>query len=384
MVEVRVEPVVGRADRKAFVELPYRLYRGDPCWVPPLRSERRAFLDPDRNPFFEHAEVELWLARRGREVVGRIATHVDRLHQQVWGQRLAMFGLFETVDDPDVADALLRHAVDWARARGMPSLRGPLSFSQHHECGLLVDGFDVPPTLMMPYNPPSYAGHLERAGLVKAMDLLSFVLRRDDAGRNGSALPPRLVQAAEIARARDGAEVFSAQKLGWSESVGRVGAVYRRAWRANWGFLPLTDSELRWMASEIRPAVDLRLALFAVVGGHTAGFALGVRDLNQVLARLGGRILPFGWVRAALALRRVDCARLLLFGVLPEYRGRGLDALLLLETIRAALAAGYRTLELSWVLESNAPALHLASSLGGGLELTPARRHRLYEMRIEP
>jgi GNAT superfamily N-acetyltransferase len=379
-----VTPVRGARDLREFIRLPFRLYRGDPLWVPPLIAERRSFLDPRRNPFFEHADAALWLARRGGRVVGRISSQVDRRHDAAHDERAGAFGFLECEDDAAVASALLERARAWCRERGAEILRGPLSFSLNHECGLLVEGWDGPPVFMMPYNPPSYPALLERLGLEKAKDLVTYTLRRADVGGDAGRLPDELVRRAEAARREAGITIRLGDERAFAAEIARGLEVFRAAWRDNWGFVPPTDREARGISRGLRRIVEPRLCYFAERDGRTVGFSMVVVDANQVLARLNGRLLPLGWLKALVLSRRITGLRLLLFGVLAEHRGRGVEAAIMLETLRAALAAGYDTLELSWILEDNMPVRHLLETIGAPYGVRVHRRYRIYETPLVP
>jgi GNAT superfamily N-acetyltransferase len=380
---VSVSAVRSRGDLRDFIILPFRLYRGDPYWVPPLISERRAFLDPARNPFFRHAEVALWLARRGGQVVGRISSHVDRRHDQTHGERAGMFGFFECVDDGVIAEALLERARAWCRERGAQFLRGPLSFSLNHECGLLVDGWDGPPTFMLAYNPTGYAAILERCGLTKEVDLLSFTLERSLVGGDPGRLPAVLVAGAETARREHGMTLRRAEMGSFDAEVAVALEIFRQAWRSNWGFVAPDEREARALGRGLKRIVEPAHCFFVEHEGRPVGFSMVAIDVNQVLIHLGGRLFPLGWLKALWYARRVTRLRLMLFGVLEEHRGKGVEALLMLETLKTALASRYPTLELSWILENNAPVNHLIAQVGGPYGVRVHRRYRIYRTAIE-
>jgi GNAT superfamily N-acetyltransferase len=378
-----VTEVRGGRDLREFIALPFRLYRGDPLWVPPLIAERRSFLDLHRNPFCEHADVALWLARRGSRVVGRLSSHIDHRHNATHGERTGMFGFLECEADAEVAGALLERARAWCHERGADRLRGPLSFSLNHECGLLVDGWDGPPVFMMPYNPPSYPVLLERLGFAKAVDLVTYTLRRSDVAGDAGSLPEELVRRAEAARRQAGVTVRRGDARSFGAEIARGLEIFRAAWRDNWGFVPPTDREATGISWGLRRIVEPRLCYFAERDGTAVGFSMVVVDANQVFVHLGGRLLPFGWLKALWHARRITGLRLLLFGVLAEHRGQGIEAALMLETLRAALAAGYETLELSWILENNMAVRHLLETIGAPYGVRIHRRYRIYEAPLD-
>lgn len=373
---IHVSPVRTRAERRAFVELPYRLYRDEPHWVPPLRRDIRELIDPHRHPFHEHATVELFLARddRGR-VVGRVAAVHNERYTAEHGDATGFFGLFECERSVEVARALLGAAGAWLAGRRLTRMLGPESFSLNEECGLLVQGFDGPPMVMMPYNPPWYAELLEACGCTKAKDLLAYHV-----GYDGQALPPppeRLVSAAGKLAERYGIVVRSMDRRRFWDEVERVRTVYNGAWAANWGHVTMTEAELRYMARQLKAVVDPELVLFAEVRGELAGFALALPDLNRVLRRLNGRLFPFGWAKALWHGRHIDALRILTLGVLEPYRRMGVAELMYLHYWRTYMAKGMTTGEFSWILEDNMPMRTALEKLG-------ARAYRTYRLYDAP
>lgn len=366
LVEVRT-----RAERRRFVRLPGSLYRGDPNWVPPLEIERMAFLDRARNPFFRHSEAALFLALDGGRPVGRIAAIENRRHLETHRDGAGFFGFFESVDDPAVARALVERAAGWARARGLARLRGPASFTINDEYGLLVEGFDRPPVLLMSYNPPYYPRLLEACGFAKAQDLFAYRMGVPER-------TPARVAAVAAAVAERGIAVRPLDFARFDEEVERVHRLHSQAWSQNWGAVPLTVEEMRALARELKPLADRELVFLAEERGEPVGVAVTVPDVNQALARIGGRLLPFGWLRFLLARRRIDAVRVLILGVLPDRRYRGVDAALYARTIEAARRRGYRWGELSWVLESNGPMNRAAERLGAERYKT----YRIYDLEL--
>jgi hypothetical protein len=301
---IEVRPVRTRAERRRFVRFPWRIYGDDPCWVPPLEVERMAFLDRRRNAFFRHSEAELFLAWRDGEPVGRIAAIENRRHLETYADSTGFFGFFEAIDDLAVARALIGAAAEWCRARGLRRLRGPMSFTINDECGLLVDGFELPPMLLMSYNPRYYAGLLESCGLRKSQDLYAY---RMDVP---SAVPPRLA-AATVALARRGIVVRKLDFDRFDEEVARVHRIHSQAWAENWGAVPLTVEEMRALARELEPLADRDLVFLAEDGAEPIGVCVTVPDINQALKLARGRLLPLGLIRILRARRKIDVARVL-------------------------------------------------------------------------
>lgn len=364
-------------DKKGLLELvrfPFTLYRGDPCWVPPLIEERRDFLTPAKNPFFEHARCQLFLARRGTEVVGTIGAVIDDHHNQFHNERMGAFGFFESIDDSAVAAALLARAEQWVRNQGMTVMRGPLNFSTNQEIGLLIDGFTEPPMVMMTYNPRYYAGLIEQQGYTKAMDVFAYIGDLDERVRHA---PPKVFHVAEKAAQKEGIRVRKVNLRHLERELGLVKQIYNQAWERNWGFVPLTEHEIDHLAASLRPILDPDLLFVAETSdGRPIGVSITLPDVHQALLRSGGgHMFPFGLLRFFWHRRAINQVRLLIMGVVEEYRNRGIDAIFYVETGRAALAKGYQRIEGSWILETNTMMNRIIMRLGGQRYKT----YRIYE-----
>ncbi len=371
--DVQVTPVRGGSEVTAFIRFPYSIYQGDPNWVAPLEMERRDFLNPKKNPFFEFGEVELFLARRGGQVVGRIAAVKDPHYNEFHGTKWGFFGFFECINDVGVARALLDTAERWARERGFDTLVGPMNFSTNADCGLLVEGFDKPPAILMTYNPPYYATLFEACGLAKAKDLWAWEL-------SSSAQPPeKVVRIAEKIREREGITVRHVRLDDFANEVKRIKAIYNAAWEKNWGFVPMTEAEFDHMAKEMKAVVRPELLLIAEVKGEPVAFSMTLPDANEALKVANGRLttfgLPIGLVKLALASRRIRRLRLVTLGIKEGYRRRGLDAILYLDTIRTAKQLGYEGGEIGWTLEDNHLVNRAIESMGG----KKSKTYRVYQ-----
>ncbi|MFS8637410.1 MAG: GNAT family N-acetyltransferase [Gemmatimonadota bacterium] len=365
---VTVRPVDGRADLDRFIRLPWRIYANDPVWVPPLLSDLKTVLDRRRHPFHQHADVEYFLAWRGDEVVGRIAAIVNHRHNEFHGEKTGFFGFFECIDDGDVARALLETAEAWLRERGMERVYGPESFSTNEESGLglLVDGFDKPPVIMMAHTPPYYPRLVEGAGYVKAKDLLAYWL--DD-----QRPPERLVRGVERLRQAERVKLRTLNLKDFAGEVARIKDIYNSAWERNWGFVPMTDAEFDHLARQLRPVVNPRLCAIAEVDGEPVGFALALPDFNQALKHVNGRLFPFGIFKLLWYRRKIDTLRVLTLGLKPGYRQKGIDAMLYLHIFREGVAAGFKQAECSWILEDN-------WDMRRGLERMGARVYKTYRI----
>jgi GNAT superfamily N-acetyltransferase len=373
---LQIERVTDKRGLLAFVKFPFKLYRGDPNWVPPLIEERLDFFDPAKNPFYEHARYQLFLARRDGELVGTIGAVVDENHNAVHNELMGAFGFFETVNDQAVADALLDAAEGWAREQGMAIMRGPYNFSTNQEIGTLVDGFNEPPMVMMTYNPPYYPVLIEAHGYRKAMDVYAYIFYLAE---DMKTAPPKVFHVAEKAAQKAGLRVRKVDLHHFHRDVEKIKQVYNRAWLRNWGFVPMTDAEINHLAANLRPVVDPNLIFIAELeDGTPVGVSMALPDLHQAL-RLsgGGHMWPFGLLKFLWYRRKVDQARLMIMGMVEEYRGRGADAIFYVETARAALARGYKRIEASWILENNTMMNQIIERLGG-------RRYKTYRIYERP
>ncbi|HJZ77624.1 MAG TPA: hypothetical protein VKE51_38105 [Vicinamibacterales bacterium] len=364
MTEIR--RVEGRRDFKRFIDYAYQRNASDPHWVPPLRLAEHERLTPVKNPFFEHADVELLLASRADRVVGRIAAIDDRLHNQTHGDNLAMFGFFEAAD-AEAAHAVLDAAERWARARGRAAIRGPINPSLNESAGLLIDGFDTDPMLMMPHNPREYPAQIESAGYRKVKDLFAWIyeLRQD--------IPAAIARLAQRLRDKHGITVRRLNLKEFTDEVERLRRIYSAAWERNWGFVPPTPAEFRRLATELKPIFDPRAAVVAEAGGEVVACLVSVPDINQALKGTNGRLLPLGIPRLLLRNRYITQVRLLLLGVDARFRSFGVYPLLLAEYHRQLRGTRYTRAEFSWVLEDN-------RDINQPAEMVGARRYKTYRI----
>ncbi len=369
-----MRPVRGRRDLNAFIKVPFRLHRGTP-WVPPLIFERRQFLDRRRNPFFEHADAEYFLAERDREIVGRITAHVDERWTRFQGGNDGMFGFFEAEDDRDTASALVDAATGWLRARRCERMLGPMDFTTNDECGLLVEGYDLDPLILQPWHPPYYRGLLEGLGMTKTMDLLMWRIALGEL-KEGDRFHDLIHHAADKARTEHGVTIRSMRKSDLEAEVARFMEVYNEAWGSNWGFVPITREEVRFQAKNLRPVLDENWAMIAERDGELVGAALTLPDINQVLAKMNGRILPFGWWQFLTGRRKIDRIRAFALGVKPQYQHWGVAAALYVRHIETAARVRQKWGETGWILEINDAMNRAMEGMGGSI----VKRYRLYEL----
>jgi GNAT superfamily N-acetyltransferase len=376
MPGVTVRPVESRRDLGAFIKLPFRLHRGTP-WVPPLIFERRQFLDRGKNPYFEHAEAQYFLAERDGRVVGRITAQVDERWTQFQGGNDGMFGFFECENDPETAAALMEAATGWLRERGRERILGPMDFTTNNECGILIEGYERDPLVLEPWHPPYYRELLEGLGLTKTMDLLMWELYLGSLKR-GDRLHEFIHEAAEKSRTEHGVTVRHMRRGDLHAEVARFMEVYNEAWGPNWGFVPITEEEVRFQAKNLKPILDENWAMIAEREGEVVGAALTLPDINEVLAKMNGRILPLGWWHFLTGRRRIDQVRVFALGVKPQYQHFGVAAALYVRHIEVAARVRQKGGEMGWILEVNEPMNRAMEGMGG----TVVKRYRLYELSL--
>ncbi|MFQ5591341.1 MAG: N-acetyltransferase [Phycisphaerae bacterium] len=370
---VDVAPIRCISDLRSFVEVPWQIYRGDPCWVPMLRRDIRRKLDRSVNPFFEHGQAEFFLARRDGRVVGRLAAMSDDSYLAVHDEHVGYFGFFECVRDSDVAGQLFTEAAGWLRARGLNIMRGPINYSMNEECGLLIGPFDRPPSIMMPYNPPYYVDLIEGSGFKKVKDLFAYEAGKDN------PLPDRVVELIEFATERLGVRTRPFDKRQSQRDIAIIRDIYHSAWASHWGFIPMTDREVGCMAAELLRIADPDLVRFAELEGEPVGFILVLPDWNQALKWGNGRLFPIGWARILWHSRSIDAVRALAFGVKPAYRRQGVDLLLGYEAYKVGIAKGYSRVEMSWVPEDLELHIRALKHIGARL----SKRYRIYDRRLD-
>jgi GNAT superfamily N-acetyltransferase len=367
-----VTPVRGLRDRRAFVELPFRLHCSSPIWVPPLRLERHLFLNRRYNAFFSKGDAQLFLARRDGQVVGRISAQFDNLFNAHHGRKWGMFGFLELEDDPDVLPALLAAAEEWLRARGCDRMVGPMDFSMNDESGVLIDGFERPPLIKMPWHPPYYQRRCEEAGLEKAMDLFMWELVISDRAK----MLPIIFKLAEELEPRHGITLRHMTRRSLRGDMDRFAEVYNSAWSENWDFTPYTRKTLGFLAGELQLVFDPDWMMVAETpDGDTAAVAITTPDVNQVLRRMNGRLLPFGWWHFLRRHKIMDRVRVGFLGVKPAYQHTGVAAALYVEHFDKSAATRIKWGEMGWILETNKNMNRAMEAMGGRI----VRRFRVYE-----
>ena len=366
--EITVSPVASSRDRDAFVGLPWSIYANDRAWVPPLRREVRRFIDPAAHPFYRHGAAQTMLARRDGQVVGRILVSDDPRYNARHGTNAGAFGMFESIDEPMVAGALLDAAADWLRGRGRTTMLGPIEYSTNYTCGLLVDGFDTPPRLLMNHNPPYYRALIEGHGLLPVKELYAWWIDQ------APDLRPWLARASRIASR--GVTLRPIRKRNLPAEIERAKQIYNAAWYDNWGSVPMTDVEFDDLGRHLAEIADEDLLIMAERDGQAIGFSLSLPDANEAFRAVGdGRLvrwgLPIGLVKLVIGMRRIRTFRYLALGVLPGFQGRGIAEAMVLRTLEVALEAGYTGCEMGWTLDDN-------TRINRAIERVGADRYKTY------
>jgi GNAT superfamily N-acetyltransferase len=371
-VRLEVIDLRKRGDRARFVDMTRDLYRADPHWIQPLRMQQMHFLDLRKNQALGQLDVHAVLAYRGSRCVGRITGHIDRAYDAYHGVRAGWFGFFESIDDRRVAHALLDEAARFVRSKGATEFIGPMNFTTNHQCGMLVENFDSPPFIEMTYNPAYYAGLVESYGLGKAKDLLVSWI---DVSR-GLEDPriKRFHDVGEKVKKRYGLRIRGADMARFEQEVATLFTLYNEAWQRNWGFVPVSESEFKNIAKDLKQiVVDSLVLIVEDKAGKPVGFSVTLPNVNEIMPR-DGRLLPFGWWRLLTGMKSIKTARLFTLGVVPGYRKRGVESLLCLETALRAKELGYTAGEIGWTLEDNDLVNRAIETMGGQVY----RRYRLF------
>ena len=379
---VEIQKVETEKQLRTFIKVPWDVYKDNPYWVPWLFFERLEFFNKKKNPFFEHAEADYFIAFRDGKPVGTIAGVLNHRHNEFHEENIAHFGVFELQNDPEAAAALLDTACQWARAKGVDKILGPANLSSTMEFGMLYEGYDSPPVVYIPYNPPYYNDYVKAAGFTKAMDLWAWNNDLEERAKPGG-LPEKLVRVVNKVKDRYGLSIREADRSDWTNEVIRLKKIYNSAWERNWGFVPLTDAEFIQLEHDLKPIVDTRIVFFVEKDGEAVGFVLSIPDVNQVVHKLQPGPSVIGSYLAALRVMSNKTSpnrmRVLALGVTEEFRGRGVDALLYYESVMAAVRHGYRWAEASWVLENNDAMNRPIELLGSEIY----KRYRVYEKSLK-
>ncbi len=376
MPQIEITQVASKAERDAFIKFPWRIYKGDRAWVPPLLLERKEFLDQKKHPFFEHGAAALFLARSGGEIVGRIMASDDPNYNAFHQSNVGCFGLLECVNDPAVAASLFEAATNWLRERGRDEIMGPIDYSTNYVCGLLVDGFEFPPTLLTSHNPSYYPALIEGLGFNKVTDFYAWWFSEP------ARAATRLRRLAASLKKREAATIRQGNLKNFRAEAGRLREIYNEAWKENWGFVPFTEKEFEFMAKELKQLVVPEFTLIAEVGEEPVGFILCVPDINVAFRKINGRLtsygFPIGLAKLLYHKNRIRTARLIALGVKPKYRRGGIAEMLVLRIIEDAMIKRGFTGELSMTLENN----HLINRFLAAIGAKKYKTYRIYRRSI--
>lgn len=365
--------VVEAPSKKEFVLFPWKIYKKHKCWVPPLIREEIELLDENKNPFYKHAKIKLFLAYKDKEVAGRIAACIDKRHNEYHKDKVGFFGFFECINDFNVSRALLDEASSYLRRQGMDRMRGPVNPSMNDSCGLLIKGFFSPPVFMMPYNPRYYINLLENYGLKKVKDLYAYYL--------STLTKPdeRLIRIGEKIKKRFNISLRYFSKKALKRDVNIIKDIYSQAWKDNWSFVPPTDEEIAYTAKRLKNIVPEKFIIFAEKEGEPCGYSLILPDFNQALRVINGKITVFNFLEFLSALKKINNCRLITLGIIDKYRRLGIDLLLYLESFKVVEESGYVGGELSWTLEDN---LSINKPIEEKMNAELYKVYRIYEKEI--
>lgn len=373
---IEIIHVESESDKNKFIEFPYSFYKDDKYWVEPLRFDVKNNLDEKKNPFYKHSKIKLWLAKKNGEIVGRIAGIINDNHNKFHNDKVGFFGFYECINDKNVSKMLLDKAAEFVKENGMDTLRGPMNPSTNDECGLLVEGFNKSPVMLMTYNPEYYPQLLEDYGFVKAKDLLAFWITSDVV--NDEAMMAKLKRVSDLILKKENITIRNVNMKDFKNEVQRIREVYNDAWELNWGFVPMTEDEFNFIANNLKLVVDPDYIEFAEINGKPVGFSLALPDVNQAIKGMNGKLFPFGFIKFLLNKKKIDQLRVMIMGVKKDYHRKGIDAIFYRNIVATATRKGLKGAEISWVLEDNYAMKQTTEKLGGKVYKT----YRIYDKMI--
>ncbi|MEW6003803.1 MAG: hypothetical protein AB1695_00660 [Stygiobacter sp.] len=373
MSDIKIKTINTKSEIKKFIKFAWEIYKDDPYWVSPLIFDKMRILDREKHPFYKHASAEFFIAEKDGKMVGRIAAIKNELHNQVHNDKVGFFGFFECINDQQVANALFDAAKNWLKEKGCDTMRGPANPSSNDEYGMLIEGFDDEPRILMTYNPKYYLDLCDNYGFKKAKDLYAYSLENQKVVSS-----EKLRRVAEIARQRSRLKITQLNMKEFKKELDKVKYVYNKAWAPNWGFVPMTDEEIDAMAKDLKPLVEPSLVLFGEIDNELVGFALVMLDYNQIFKSFNGRLLPFNFIKLFTQRKKITWSRVLTLGIIPEYQKRGLDAVFYWEIVNRAAKVGILKGEASWILEDNAMMNRGAQVMNGEVY----KKYRIYDIKI--
>lgn len=365
--------VTTKEEKKRFIQFPYKHYSHDKYWVAPLLIEQKKLLSTEKNPFYNNADIALFNAAYNDLPAGRIAAIIDHRYNRFHGTKTGFFGFFESIDRQETAGLLFKVAEDWLREKGMTQILGPSNPGMMDEIGILVDGFDKYPSILMPYHKAYYDKLIKEAGYQKEMDLLTYLVTQDSVDRD------RATRAVEIVRKRlPGIKIRKIRLKKIHDEVKIIREIFNSAWKNNWGFIPLSTEEFDVLAADLKTIVDADFAHIAEIDGKPVGFSVALPDYNQIFRNMNGKLLPFGIFKILWNKRKINKVRTALMGVIPEFQGKGIDVLLHRESIENGRKRNVYSSEVGWILENNIQMLRVAERIGGTFD----KRYRMYSKKL--
>ena len=360
MQDIKIKKVETTSDLNTFIKCQWNFYKNDPYWVPPLIMERKTLLNKEKNPFFQNAEADYFLAYKNDMIAGRIAAIKNDMHTKYHNDNSGFFGFFECINDQEVANALFDTAKKWLKEKGLSRMLGPANPSSNDEYGMLLEGFEDSPRLLMTYNPKYYLDLCANYGMTKAKDLFAYKLENHKV--MGSE---KLKRVQQLARDRYKLKISQLDMKNFAKELEKVKIVYNKAWAPNWGFIPMTEAQIDAMAKDLKPLVEPSLVLFGEIENQLVGFALVMLDYNYVFKQMNGRLLPFNFIKLFTQKKKIKWARIITLGIIPEHQKKGLDAVFYWEIVNRAHAVGIDLGEASWILEDNDMMNRGAVVMGG-------------------
>ena len=371
MSTIEIKKVTSNKDLMNFIKMQWKIYENDPNWVPPLIMDRKKLLDKNKNPFYKHAEMELFLAYKDGQIAGRIAALTNENHNKFHEDNNGFFGFFESIDDVEVSKKLFETAEEWIKEKGKDGVLGPMNPSSNDELGVLVDGFDTPPYVLMCHNPKYYDKLIEDCGYKKAKDLWAWYIDSDTANKN---ISEKMYRVAEMSTEKYGLSIRTINFKNMDEEVRRLREVYNNAWSKNWGFVPMTDDEFNHLAADMKQVADEDFVFIVEKDGTPVGFSLTLPNINEVLIKIkNGKLFPSGIFKLLFGMKRIQTVRVITLGIIKEYQFAGFSSIMILKTIKTALEKGLKGGEMSWILEDN-------HAMNSPIESLGAKKHKTYRI----
>jgi len=369
MADIETKTVNNKKQLMDFIKFPWKIYKDDPSWVPPLIMDRKKLLDKKHNPFYNHAEMELFLAYKNGVLVGRNAAIINHNHNKFHEDKTGFFGFFESINDPEVTQILMDTASTWLKDRDCDKILGPCNPSTNDEVGCLIDGFEHPPYIMMCHNPPYYQTLMEGYGLQKAKDLYAWYLDIRD-----KDIPEKLYRVADAARSKFNLKIRNLRLKNLKNELELVREVYNNAWSRNWGFVPFTEEEINHAADDLKQIANEEFLLLATINDKPVGFSITLPNINEVLKKIpSGKLFPTGLFKFMAGLKKVRTVRVIILGIIKEYQHVGFGAVFYVETIKRAKNLGLDGGEMSWILEDNSP-------MNKAIEMLGSQKYKTYRL----